>query len=84
MTGVPTVAHGTEALADERHSTRAARRVHILQFGLSSSIRALEEEFGVALFVRSTRRVRLTAAGRETRPGLQATTRALKPDRDRH
>jgi len=52
------------AVADERHFTRAARRMHIVQSGLSTSIRALEQQVGAALFVRSTRRVELTEAGR--------------------
>ena len=52
------------AAAEERHFTRAARREHIVQSGLSGSVRALEEELGAPLFVRSTRRVELTEAGR--------------------
>src|SRR2546423_1175154 len=51
-------------LAEERHFTRAARRTHIVQSGISSSIRALEQELGTSLFMRSTRRVELTEAGR--------------------
>ncbi len=52
------------AVAEEQHFTRAAQRIHIVQSALSSSIRALEEELDARLFVRTTRQVRLTAAGK--------------------
>lgn len=51
------------AVAQERHFTHAAELLQISQSGLSASIRALETELGASLFVRSTRRVELTAAG---------------------
>jgi DNA-binding transcriptional LysR family regulator len=51
------------AVAEERHFTRAARRLNVVQSGLSATIRALEEDLGGPLFIRSTRHVELTPAG---------------------
>ena len=51
------------ALAEERHFTRAAAREHIAQPALSQQIRRLEEEVGLALVERTTRRVAVTDAG---------------------
>ncbi|GAA1423346.1 LysR substrate-binding domain-containing protein [Streptomyces thermospinosisporus] len=52
------------AVAEDQHFTRAAERLMVSQSGLSASIRALERELGTPLFVRTTRRVTLTEAGR--------------------
>jgi DNA-binding transcriptional LysR family regulator len=67
-------------VAEEHHFTRAAQRLNIVQSGLSASIQALEEDLGAALFVRTTRRVELTDAGRtllvEARRALAAADAA--------
>jgi DNA-binding transcriptional LysR family regulator len=52
------------AVAEEQQFTRAAERCHISQSALSTAIRTLERDLGAVLFLRTTRQVRLTDAGR--------------------
>lgn len=68
------------AVAEEGQFTQAAIRCHISQSALSTSIRSLERELGCALFVRTTRTVEMTDAGRvllgEARQTLAAAASA--------
>ena len=70
------------AVAEELHFTRAAARVHVVQSSLSASIRALEHEVGAALFVRDSRHVMLTQAGRALLPAARRTLAAADEGRD--
>ena len=70
------------AVAEERHFTRAAARVHLTQSSLSSSVRSLERELGSDLFVRSTRQVELTEAGRALLPAARRAIAAAEDGRD--
>jgi LysR family hydrogen peroxide-inducible transcriptional activator len=53
------------ALADLRHFGRAAEACHVSQPTLSTQVRKLEDELGVALFERAPRQVMLTPAGKD-------------------
>ena len=55
------------AVAEHEHFGRAAEQLYIAQPVLSRQIRALEQELGCALLERTSRSVRLTAAGRQLR-----------------
>lgn len=52
------------AVAKEGHLTRAAARLHVSQSALSTQIKLLETQLGQALFVRESRALQLTEAGR--------------------
>jgi DNA-binding transcriptional LysR family regulator len=70
------------AVADNLSFTRAARRLHVVQSGVSATIRALERELGAALFVRGPAGARLTLAGEELRPHARATIDAALAAKD--
>jgi Bacterial regulatory helix-turn-helix protein, lysR family len=64
------------AVAEELSFSGATGRAGVSQQALSSQIRSLEEEIGCLLFLRTTRRVELTAAGRALLPQAQVSLAA--------
>lgn len=70
------------AVADERSFTGAAKKLHVVQSGVSATIRALERDLGVELFARGPAGVALTPAGHELRPHARATLDAVRAAKD--
>ncbi|MFE2628318.1 LysR family transcriptional regulator [Streptomyces sp. NPDC059374] len=70
------------AVAEELNFTRAADRLHVVQSGVSASIRALERDLDARLFDRTSKRVTLTEAGAALLPQARRTVQAAQAARD--
>ncbi len=64
------------AVAEERSFSRAADRLQVVQSAVSATIRALEREWGVTLFHRTTHRVELSVEGRTLLPDVRTALAA--------
>jgi LysR family transcriptional regulator for metE and metH len=64
------------AIEETGSLARAADRMHLTESALSHQIKSIEHQFGVTLFFRRSRPVRLTAAGEQ----LLALARRVLPD----
>jgi len=71
------------AVVDSGSFSKAAPRVYVTQPTLSAGIKTLEEELGVALFVRDNRQVRLTDAGKTFLPHARAAYQELEVGRNK-
>ena len=70
------------AVAEELSFTRAAARLHVVQSGVSATIRALEQHLRAELFERGPQRIALTDAGTALLPEARAALDAAQGARD--
>ena len=70
------------AVADTRSFTAAAKRLHVVQSGVSATIKALERELDTELFVRNAAGAALSPAGEALRPHARATLDAARAAKD--
>ncbi|AWW41467.1 LysR family transcriptional regulator [Streptomyces cadmiisoli] len=70
------------AVAEELNFTRAAQRLHVVQSGVSASIRALERDLDARLFDRTSKKVTLTEAGAALIPQARRAVEAAQAARD--
>lgn len=69
------------AVAERRSVSRAARALYLTQPALSARLRNLERDLGLELFERTSRGVRLTAAGHAFRPYAQRVLQTIADGR---
>lgn len=67
-----------EVLDETRNITRAADRLYITQSALSKRVKAMEEDLGVEIFLRSRQGIRFTPAGEAVLARCRAAARELK------
>jgi DNA-binding transcriptional LysR family regulator len=70
------------AVADTHSFTQAGQRLHVVQSGVSATVKALERELGSALFTRGPQSVDLTPAGRAFLPGARETLDTARAAKD--
>ncbi|HBO4450465.1 TPA: LysR family transcriptional regulator [Pseudomonas aeruginosa] len=70
------------AVAEELHFARAAEKLHTEQSPLSRTIKELEEDLGVRLFIRNTRSTRLSRAGEVFKEHVPRIFTSLQQARD--
>lgn len=70
------------AVADNLSFTEAARKLHVVQSGVSATIKILERELGAELFSRGPAGVTLTPAGEALRPRARETLDAARTAKD--
>ncbi|TAG04157.1 MAG: LysR family transcriptional regulator [Burkholderiales bacterium] len=68
---------GFESAARHLSLTRAATELHLTQSAVSRQVQGLEDEFGIALFVRKAREIVLTAEGKQFLLMVQKTLKEL-------
>jgi LysR family glycine cleavage system transcriptional activator len=66
-----------EATARHGSFTKAATELHVTQAAVSHQLRAMEEQLGIKLFQRSTRRLSLTPAGLRFLPAVRDALESL-------
>ncbi len=70
--------HAFVCLAEELHFRRTAEKLKMSQPLLSALIKSLEEQFGLSLFVRTTRSVQLTPQGKQLLEKARAVLHAAE------
>ena len=73
-------------IAKEGSITKAAQKLELASPSVSNSLKALEQQLGLPLFTRTTRRIELTEAGRllyeQTQPSISQLNFALEGVKD--